>query len=198
MKKIPTLFQRNYEGDRLVFPELVPGTEWVLAGEGIATLKVDGTCCKFEGDTLYKRYELKNGKPTPPDFQPVQEPDPVTGDIPGWMPVGCGPEDRYHREALDAFIGDNGHVPEDGTYELVGPKIQSNPGGYPSHQLVRHGTEPLEVPRSFEGLRTYLQGLYDAGNYIEGIVFWQTPGSPESAMVKIKAKDFGIKAPKKR
>ena len=43
MKKIISLFQRNYEGDRLVRDELVPGAEWVAAGEGVATRKWDGT-----------------------------------------------------------------------------------------------------------------------------------------------------------
>ena len=32
MKKIPSLFCRNYDGDRLVRDEIVPGSEWVAAG----------------------------------------------------------------------------------------------------------------------------------------------------------------------
>jgi len=40
MKKIPSLFQRNYDGDRLVRDEVVPGAEWVMAGEGTATRQV--------------------------------------------------------------------------------------------------------------------------------------------------------------
>jgi hypothetical protein len=39
MKKIISLFQRNYDGDRLVRNEVVPGAEWVVAGEGVATRK---------------------------------------------------------------------------------------------------------------------------------------------------------------
>jgi len=42
MKKIPSLFQRNYDGDRQVRNELVPGSEWVANGEGLATRKWDG------------------------------------------------------------------------------------------------------------------------------------------------------------
>jgi hypothetical protein len=45
MRKIATLFQRNYETDRLVRDEVVPGAEWVLGGEGVATRKFDGRCC---------------------------------------------------------------------------------------------------------------------------------------------------------
>jgi hypothetical protein len=46
----------------------------------------------------------------------------------------------------------------DGTYELIGPKIQGNKGGFPTHRLVRHAMDVLEgVPRTFEGLRTWLE-----------------------------------------
>jgi len=44
MKKIITLFQRNYKTDRLVRNEVTPGAEWVINGEGVATRKYDGTC----------------------------------------------------------------------------------------------------------------------------------------------------------
>ena len=63
MKKTLSLFQRNYDGDRLVRDELVPGAEWVAAGEGVATRKHDGTCCMWRDGKLWKRYELKAGKP---------------------------------------------------------------------------------------------------------------------------------------
>ena len=36
MKKIISLFKRNYETDKLVRNEVVPGAEWVLQGEGTA------------------------------------------------------------------------------------------------------------------------------------------------------------------
>lgn len=113
MRKIISLFQRNYDGDRLVRNEVVPGAEWVLAGEGIATRKYDGTCCMVRDGKLYKRYDAKAGKQPPPEFEPAQEPDSVTGHWPGWLPVGDGPDDRWHREAL-FFAAD---LP-DGTYEL--------------------------------------------------------------------------------
>ena len=97
MKKIISLFQRNYDGDRLVRDEVVPGAEWVIAGEGRATVKLDGTCCMVRNGVLYKRYDAKKGKMPPAGFEPAQEPDPVTGHWPGWLPVGDGPDDQYHR-----------------------------------------------------------------------------------------------------
>lgn len=175
MKKIISLFQRNYDGDRLVRDEVVPGAEWVTAGEGAATRKFDGTCCMVRGGKLFKRYDAKHGKTPPAGFEPAQDPDPKTGHWPGWLPVGDGPDDRWHREAMTARI-------DDGTYELVGPKIQGNPEGYPTHSLVPHGVEHLyDAPRTFSELKEYLTALS-----IEGIVWHH----PDGRMVKIKRKDF--------
>jgi hypothetical protein len=72
MRKIISLFQRNYDGDHLVRDEVVPGAEWVIAGEGVATRKFDGTCCMIRGGRLYKRYDAKRGKTAPPDFGPCR------------------------------------------------------------------------------------------------------------------------------
>jgi len=176
MQKIVSLFQRNYETDRLVRDEVVPGAEWVLSGEGVATRKYDGTCCMIRGGKLYKRYELKANRTTPPSFEPAQPPDPVTGDVPGWLPVGDGPEDARHREAFGA-----GNFP-DGTYELCGPKVQGNPERFETHVLVPHGIDKLpDAPRDFAHLRAYL-----AEKTIEGIVWHH----PDGRMVKIKRRDF--------
>lgn len=181
MKKTISLFARNYDGDRLVRDELVPGAEWVAAGEGIATRKFDGTCCMWRDGKLWKRHELKAGKTAPSGFEAAQEPDSVTGDVPGWLPVSEGPEDARHRDALAAAGG----LLADGTYELCGPKVQKNPEGYASHVLVRHGSEVLaDAPRNWIGLRSYL-----ANKDIEGIVWHH----PDGRMVKIKGKDFGLK-----
>jgi hypothetical protein len=181
MQKIISLFMRNYDGDRLVRDEVVPGAEWVLAGEGVATRKFDGTCCMVRDGKLYKRYDAKQGKTPPYGFEPAQEPDAKTGHWPGWLPVGDGPEDRWHREAWDAH---QRYAP-DGTYELCGPKVQQNPERVPSHVLIAHGFQQLpEAPRTFARIRHYLES-----HDIEGIVWHH----PDGRMVKIKAKDFGLK-----
>lgn len=175
MKKIISLYQRNYDGDRLVRDELVPGAEWVAAGEGVATRKFDGTCCMVRGGKLFKRYDAKAGKVPPAGFEPAQEPDAATGHRPGWLPVGDGQDDRWHREAMKPDL-------PDGTYELVGPKVQGNPEGFDVHTLVRHGAELLfDVPRTFAELKKYLRAVP-----IEGIVWHH----PDGRMVKIKRKDF--------
>lgn len=182
MKKIISLFQRNYEGDRLVRDEIVPGAEWVVAGEGVATRKYDGTCCLVKGGVLYKRYDAKHGKPAPFGFLPAQDPDPVTGHWPGWLETGNGNEDKWHREAFQ-----QGPF-EDGTYELVGPKVQKNPEGFDKHHLIAHAEAERypDCPRTFTELREWF-----VGRNIEGVVWHH----PDGRMVKIKAKDFGHKRP---
>jgi len=175
MKKIISLFQRNYDGDRLVRDEVVPGSEWVLAGEGRATRKFDGTCALVSDGVLFKRYDCQGGKTPPPGFEPAQDPDPVSGHWPGWLRVGDGPEDRWFREAFTGPLAD-------GTYELCGPKVQNNPEGFEHHVLIPHGIEVLEdAPGDFAGLRTWLET-----RTIEGIVWHH----PDGRMVKIKRKDF--------
>ena len=182
MKKIVSLFQRNYDGDRLVRDELAPGAEWVAAGEGVATRKYDGTCCLVRDGKLFKRYELKSGKTAPAAFEAAQDADSTTGDVPGWLPVGAGPEDARHREAW-AVAANIAEI--DGTYELCGPKVQGNPERYTHHVLVRHGREVLsDAPRTYKALYRYL-----ANKDVEGIVWHH----PDGRMVKIKGKDFGIK-----
>lgn len=182
MQKIKSLFQRNYTGDRLVYNEVVPGSEWVQRGEGIATRKWDGTSCLVKQGQLFKRYDAKHGKTPPEGFVPAQEPDAVTGHWPGWVPVLTGnPADRWH---LEAVVGD--HSQEcgfaDGTYELCGPKVQSNAESLDAHYLIRHGEEKLpDCPTDFEGLREYFKD-----KQIEGVVWHH----PDGRMVKCKRRDF--------
>lgn len=182
MEKIISLFQRNYETDRLVRNEVVPGAEWVLAGEGVATVKWDGTSCMARDGRLFKRYDAKPGRTLPAGFEQSGDADAVTGRVQGWVPVGGGPDDRWHREAF--------HGERDGTYELCGPKIQGNPHGFTAHVLLPHGaalTSPFEL--TFDGIKEYL-----SQNAIEGVVWHHTDGR----MVKIKARDFGLKWPRQQ
>lgn len=182
MQKIISLFQRNYDGDRLVRDEVVPGAEWVLAGEGFPTRKYDGTCAMVRDGKLFKRYDVKKGKTPPALFEPAQEPDATTGHWPGWLPVGNGPEDRWFRAAFSPLL-------PDGTYELCGPHVQNNPEGFPQEKLVPHGKGVLirlkgDFPRTFDGLKMFFETVD-----IEGIVWHH----PDGRMVKIKKRDFGFK-----
>lgn len=183
MKKIPTLFERDWNGDRSrVLPRIHAGCEWVLAGEGTATRKLDGSCCMIRDGCLYKRQEFKQEQTIPTDFEGVDFNE-ETGKRVGWRPVGDDPEDKWHREALANLVNS-----VDGTYELIGPKIQGNKEHYSQHTLVPHTIEYLgiaeSVPRDFEGLKLYL-----SDKDWEGIVFHH----PDGRMSKIKKRDFGFR-----
>ncbi len=199
MKKIPSLFKRDYEGTRLVYDEVVEGCEWVLRGEGAPTIKIDGTCCRIADNVLFKRYDRKRNKKTgehkaaPPGWVAAEdEPNEHTGHWPGWLPVGDGPEDKWHREAWDQVC-----EYEDGTYELVGPKVQSNPYALIRHDLWKHGTPPIPFVHSpfqmlqstFEGTRRWL-----SVHQVEGIVWHH----PDGRMCKIRRRDFGLPWPIKK
>lgn len=65
----------------------------------------------------------------------------------------------------------------------MGVHFQGNPEGFDCDILIRHGQEIVEVERSFEGIRKWLDE-----HYVEGLVFWKD-GEPKC---KIKRSDFGL------
>lgn len=89
MRKIPTLFERIFEKHKKVgiLPNITPGMEWVIAGEGVATEKMDGSCCAIIDGIFYKRYDAKKGKVPPEGAIPCCEPNEVTGHWPHWVKV---------------------------------------------------------------------------------------------------------------
>ena len=208
MKKIPTLFERVYENHKIVdiLPNVTKGMEWVLEGKGIATLKVDGSCCAIINGEFYKRYDAKRGKPIPEGAIKCQEePDTTTGHLPCWVKVDENkPEDKWFMEAYKNAI-DAGKIEttnsglasgkisehrefvypkmQDGTYEAIGVHFQGNPYNLRSDTIVKHGTIIINVERTFDGIKKYL-----SDHYIEGIVFW-LDGEPRC---KIKRSDFGF------
>ena len=178
MKKIPTIFERDFGNDpSRVLSKPNPVCDWVFAGQGVPTRKYDGTCCMFDGSTWWKRREVKEGKPDPEGFR-LADADTVTGKRVGWEPVT--ELDRWHREAIETAPA------EPGTYELVGPKVQGNPEGEQRHRMVSHAEAEIldDVPRTFDGLAVYLEDFPG-----EGIVFHH----PDGRMAKIKRRDFGFR-----
>lgn len=181
MRKIPTVLKRDPENPRRVLPEVTPGCEWVLACEGVATRKYDGTCCMLDGEgDWWARREVRPGKQPPAGFVPV-ETDPATGKTQGWEPIGQSPFARWHAGAVE----DAGPLAP-GTYELVGPKINENPEFFGHHVLVAHADSerlPDSTLRCVDELIALAQWCGEQG--FEGVVWHH----PDGRMAKLKARD---------
>lgn len=188
MRKIPTLFLRDEQDRSRVTREVNPACAWVLAGEGVATRKYDGTCVRLTKDGLWwARREVKSGKVAPQGYVPVQL-DPTTGKTVGWEPIEQSSFAKFHAQALASQAAHFG--PEDlapGTYELIGVKVNGNPERIDpefGHQLISHAhAQGLpNAPRTWDELYIYL------GNFTgEGIVWHH----PDGRMAKLKRRDFG-------
>ena len=187
MKKIPTLFKREFADHKIIgiTDEVTPGMEWVLEGEGEATIKFDGACCAIIGGVFYKRFDAKKGRKIPEGAIPCCEPDPITGHWPHWVKVDeNNPADKWF---VAAFENTNIDFDINATYEAVGPHFQGNPYYIPFDVLFKHGDKVvLFMRRDFESIRKYLET-----HKIEGLVFWKD-GEPQC---KIKRTDFGFEWP---
>lgn len=178
MNKIPTLFVRDPANRKYVTDAVTPGCEWVLAGEGKATRKFDGTCTMFDGANWWFRREVKDN--TPAGFMPV-ETDPITNKTFGWEPSA---QSGFYKYLLEALENTAFNVPSAGTYELVGPKINGNPERLSKHFLMRHGDESLVAPTDSASIKGLVKAMGADG--IEGIVWWH----PDGRKAKLKAKDI--------
>jgi hypothetical protein len=190
MKKISTLFKKDPQDLGRVINEVNTENQWVFDGEGIPTRKYDGTASAIINGEIYKRYDVKKGRQVPDGAIPCQEADAITGHHPHW--VKCSKdknEDKYFFEAFDKLEAVKGGNIYDGTYELIGEKVQGNPEKIEGHHLVKHGSKVLHgliYPLTFDNLRQYLETVD-----IEGIVFHHKSG--DGRMCKLRKSDFGIK-----
>lgn len=201
MRKVPTLYVRDPD-DRahVLIGQVTPGCEWVLAGEGEATRKYDGTCTAYAADTnlslalsaaftrnereagpcrWWARREVKPGRPAPDGFLEVDR-DATTGKQYGWEPVEQSPFVKQHAEAVTARAA----WPRD-TYELCGPKINGNPEGYGRHTLMSHFN--AERARWDGATPEELVGAVAQRGW-EGIVWHHDDGR----MCKLKARDLSL------
>lgn len=179
MKKIPTLFVRK-EDDRahVDIDRITPGCEWVFSGDTIPTRKYDGTCILIQDGRIYARREVKKGRIPPEGWWEVDY-DEVTGKRVGWEP--------YEQSSFAKYIDEATHTRNNltnGTYELVGPKINKDPERFKYHELIKHGDfqlNPFYRPASW-------QYLIRTCKYMgwEGIVWHH----PDGRMCKLKVKDI--------
>ena len=172
MRKIPSLFKREFKNHNVVncLNEVTGNCKWVLNGQGFATEKLDGTCCLIKDNQIYRRYDAKPERKPPKGAIPCQKhPDKETGHFPHW--VLCSENnknDKYHIEAFNRLKENTDTPILEGTYELIGKHFQSNPYNLDTDVLELHGLRILDVPRTYEGIKKYLEE-----HYIEGIVFWK-------------------------
>lgn len=183
MEKIPTIFER---GDNFkVTDKVKEGCEWVFAGEGDPTEKLDGTNV---------RLTIRSGKCV--RLEKRRNPSKIqksVGIIDGWYVDAdeFSPEDKWIYEAMK-----NTDVKHwtDGEHscEALGPKIQGNGLKLTKHLCVPFNIEiPKyhDIPLSYSGMKEYLanlESIYSPDNFAEGIVFHH----PDGRRAKIKRKDF--------
>ena len=200
MKKISTVFVVDYSTG-LITNQVRPENKWVLDGEGIATIKKDGTSCIVLSGQLYRRFDRKLNKKYDRLFKKVgvdfkveshmfkelpegavacvESFDPITYHWPHWVPVvKDNPADKYHLEALDNFVGE---LKDGQTYELVGPAFGNNNYSLTTHELWEHGIEVVEVERNFDAIKDFVIKMNE-----EGLVFHNKDGK----MAKIRRSDF--------
>lgn len=198
MRKIPTLFERDPDTNRRHVTRIPhPDCHWVLDGEGVPTYKWDGTAVLIDTDgSMWKRREVKPGKPAPGGFRQEGPADPETGKLVGWVLCDrVNAEDRWHWDAWDAEATavDAAGVPSaplltPGTYELIGPKVQGNRHGLSTHRLILHGADHVAAdPRTYDALVEWMGSTILRSTIgLEGIVWHH----PDGRMAKLKAKDL--------
>jgi hypothetical protein len=183
MEKIPTIFERG-DGFR-VMNQPRKGCEWVFAGEGRATEKLDGTNIRI---TVRGGHVVRVEKRRNPSKVQKQQ-----GIQDGWYVDAdeSGKEDKWIFEAVRST--DVAGWPDgEHSAEALGPHIQGNLLGLKTHMAVPFNLEiPAydDAPRTFDALRGFLVELdskFSPGHLAEGIVFHH----PDGRRAKIKRKDF--------
>lgn len=183
MEKIPTIFDRDDHFK--VTNKVRAGCEWVFAGEGMATEKIDGMNVRLTVRTGTIVRVEKRRNPSKVQKQ--------NGIIDGWYVDAdpYSPEDKWIFEASTKT--DVSKWPDgEHSCEAVGPHIQGNPLGLAEHKCVPFNMEiPVfeDVPRDFDGIKAFLQiveSRFSPEHVAEGIVFHH----PDGRRAKIKRKDF--------
>jgi|TARA_R110000744_G_scaffold76958_1_gene152198 hypothetical protein len=196
MKKIKTLYKLD-PSTHIITNEVIESSIWVLEGLGIATEKFDGTSCLIKNGKIYRRFDRKTKrklgkiitkdltiedfKDAPEGFIECDRSSMQKGHIMGWVECKLGdPQDRWHNEAFE----NTASILDDGTYELVGEKINGNFHNLKGHALWKHGSKIIDnVPTAFEDIKEFLRTFEG-----EGIV-WHKKDN-DNAMVKIRRADF--------
>lgn len=191
MEKIPTLFERDWEGNRKVINKSLIDLDTYNV---IATEKIDGTNV---------RVTVRNG--TSVRLEKRRNPDKIQkakGITEPWY-VEADPYDKGDKWIFDALDNtDLSNVPDgEWSAEAVGTNIQGNPLNLTCNRLfffslpeVQKQLEFDDAPTDFEGLKEWLpkqKSKVGIDAPIEGIV-WHSIylECADMPLAKIKTKDF--------
>lgn len=185
MNKIPTIFERDWEGNRGVIDKYAESIDIEKLKKAVATEKLDGTNVRV---TVRNHTAVRLEKRRNPDkiqkHKGIKDP---------WY------VDAFENEPSDKWLYDalkNTDLSDilDGEWsgEAIGVNIQGNPLGLDKNIIVFFtlGQAPVfdNVPTTFNELKEWLpkqKSKYGNGS-IEGIVWHYN----ERVQMKIKAKDF--------
>ena len=186
MKKIKTIFDRNWEGNRKVIDKPVEGLNLESLKFAKATEKLDGTNVRV---TFRNRIVVRVEKRRNPDkiqkAKGIEEP---------WY-VDASPYETQDKWIYDGLKNTYFTEMPDGEWsgELIGPNIQGNPLNLLQNVVIffSRGQAPVfeDVPVSYEELKAWLpkqKSKFGNNCGIEGIVWHFEDGT----MYKIKLKDF--------
>lgn len=186
MRKIKTLFDRNWEGDRKCIDRIIIDRFDLL--DAVATEKLDGTNVRI---TVRNHIAVRAEKRRNPSA--IQK---VKGVIDPWY-VDASEHDPQDKYIYDGIKNTDFSIIPDGEHsgELLGVNIQGNPLNLTNNHIVFFflGQAPVfeGVPTYFEALKDWLpkqKSKYGNNCGIEGIVWHCKNGN----MYKIKNKDFNL------
>lgn len=184
MHKIPTLFTRDQE-THMVTDTVNEECEWVFDGKAIATRKWDGTCVMLDPKQVWwARREVRKGKGAPGGWKQIGATDRVTGKSVGWVPIDVGYS--FYKPFIEAlsFRPEGGWTA--GTYELIGPRINSNPDRVEGlHRMMKHG-DVIYMGES-GSIDVLMEWCREVG--WEGVVWWEG-GVEDSRLCKLKVRDI--------
>lgn len=142
---------------------------------------------RHEGEDWHTiEFESSDCDPLPDSAFPCQLLEPVNGFNPYWYPAYHLHGYEYLTQAILSVS--NLRDSFDGTYELVGPKIQGNPYDLVAHYLIPYYVkQDIPLPEiNFDAIKAWF-----TLNYEEGITWHRADGS----IARVKRKDFGFSWP---
>ncbi len=186
MRKISTIFERNWETDRKVNSQLIVDFDFANA---IATEKLDGTNIRV---TVRNGIVVRSEKRRNPSKLQKQN-----GIVDPWY-VDIDEQSSENKWMVAAIKNTDFSGVPDGEWpaEAIGKNIQGNPLNLEGHQVFifslpswRDRIQLSDAPYTYAELREYLNTKQSSiGNncLMEGVVWHH----PDGSMVKIKRKDF--------